>query len=155
MTAPDPIVAPSTDAPRGVGGWLLLLCVILVGLIPVFTALAASLNFRALPIDADAARTAAMIEAVLSLVLAALSVRAGWRLWTISEGAVRSARQFLWIYFGFHVVAAGVPFLFGAGDRTLLGHEVLMDLFRGGIFLAVWQSYLKHSVRVRNTYLHG
>jgi hypothetical protein len=151
--------AEATAEPRhkGVGGWLLFFCLGLTLFTPLITLglLAESYSssskyFGQFP----GLLIINVIDTLLSLGLVAFSIYAGVGLWRIRPGAVQLTKRYLWYFLGYHAVTAILPFMAGlpseANDAMLA--EVVKDTFRGGVYFAVWYSYLNKSRRVSATY---
>jgi hypothetical protein len=84
-----------------------------------------------------------------------LSIRAGIALWRIKSGAVRIAKNFLVINFGFSVISVFLPIIVGL--PTDVKAVLIPDLIRGAIqslfYSGLWYSYLNYSKRVKETYI--
>ena len=141
----------------GVGGWLLLLCFALTIGSPLSTLynLITFYNETATLFDlCPGLRNLLYIDGFLSVVLMALSIRAGIALWTIKQNAVKIAKNYFWIFMGYSVVAIFLPFTAGlpseANDAMI--PEVIKGFVQSLIFFGIWYSYLKVSKRVKATY---
>ena len=142
---------------RGVGGWLLLLCLSLTVFSPLLTLGSLAVGF------AESSKYFAqfhgllvinVVDTLLSVSLMAFSIYAGVRLWGIRPGAVRMAKIFLLCFLAYLAVAAVLPFMAGlpsAANAAMIG-VVAINTFRGVIYFAIWYSYLNTSKRVRATY---
>ena len=130
--------------PEGVGGWLLILCRLLIVYQPVTTALSADSALRSI-----STRGPGLVVAILvRLAVTGLTVGAGMALTNRAPGAVRLAAAalvasaacdvFIYTtpYYPNNRPPGDTPFYVGA---SLLYH-------------AVWLVYLFRSRRVRNTY---
>ena len=129
--------APAEPLYKGVGGWLLLLCLGLTVFSPLITlgSLAVGYSQSSKYFDQfPGLLVIVVVDTVLSLGLMAFSVYAG--------------------FLGYHIVAAILPFMAGlpsAANEAMIA-QVAKDAFRGVIFFAVWYSYLNNSKRVSATY---
>lgn len=150
--------SPPVDAQyRGVGGWLLFLCVSLTILAPLITLIVAATGFSdslELYDQFPGLLVTVVIDSILSVGLMAFSIYAGIGLWSIRPGAVQTAKAFLWCYLGYHIIAAILPFMAGlpSAVNELLIEETSKDTFRSIIYFAIWYSYLNQSKRVKATY---
>jgi hypothetical protein len=158
----QPATPPLTAAPaesryKGVGGWLLLFCLVLTVFSPLITlgSLAAgygesSKYFHQFP----GLLVITVIDTFLSVGLVAFSVYAGIGLWTIRPGAVQMARRYLFFFLGYLAISAILPFMAGlpSSVHEAMFAQVARDTFRGVIFFAIWYSYLNKSKRVSATY---
>lgn len=148
----------NVQGPKGVGGWLLFLCVVLTIISPLF-AVVGTLSgledtehlFGMYPGFAAMMR----IEAVLALVMAALSIYAGLLLWGVKPGAVQKAKRILLVFIGLSAITAVTSFMSdlpsGFNDEVVISG--IMTLVRTGVFVAIWHSYLSKSRRVAATYV--
>jgi hypothetical protein len=142
---------------RGVGGWLLVLCVILTIISPLTSLFALGTGFaETAPAFAmfPGLRIIMVIDLVLSLGVVAFSIYAGIGLWTIRPGAVRTAKAYLITFLLYHGIASVLPFLAGLPPEAneAMMKEVFKSVFRALIFFGVWFSYLNVSKRVKATY---
>ena len=140
-----------------VGGWLLLLCFALAIGSPLRTLynLITSYNATVTLFDQfPGLRSLLYIDGTLSIVLMALSIRAGIALWTIKQGAVNIAKNYLLIFLGYSVIAMFLPFIAGlpseANDAMI--PEVIKSILQSLVFFGIWYSYLNVSKRVKSTY---
>lgn len=152
--------ASSTQEPRGVGGWLLFLCITLVLVRPYFT----YVNAREVLESVDRISTVipswrsySQLLVGIDVVVALLALRAGLLLWNRSAKALASAR------FALRAVALGALLAVGVlasmpwpgagrekaieGAATPCAKEIAYAL--------IWLSYLKRSRRVANTFTTG
>jgi hypothetical protein len=148
-TLTDPAV------PAEVGGWLLVLCLVLTvtypasGLYRVFWHTVPNLIAAHSP-----ARTVLLsVYSVLFLALAAFSLIAGLKLWLVKPDAVRFARRFLLV----SLTANVAYFLFWMAvmrpTQPVSFAEMGWYHVVGPIAqTALWYFYLEHSKRVRTTY---
>ena len=135
---------PARREPERVGGWLLLLCRLLVVLHPLSLAVTASNALSALP----ARGTAVGLILVLRLVVVGFGMAAGRALQTRQAGAVTLASVAL--------VASGATDLFVYTTPYFPNNRIPGDTiyyvaaslaYHGG-----WLAYLARSTRVRATY---
>jgi hypothetical protein len=141
MTEPNQLEARS---PSGVGGWLTLLCRLLIVFQPLSLAVTASSALDALAVRG--APVAAVL--VLRLLVAALGVAAGRALQGLKPGAVALARA--------AVAASAATDLFVYTTPYFPNNRPPGDtVWYAGASLtihAAWMMYLFRSRRVRNTY---
>ena len=147
---------------KGVGGWLLVLCVILTIISPVGNAVLLCLGFveaRSLLERFPGAHALLISESILSIGLTAFSIYAGIGLWTARANAVKVARTyfvvmfcsmlFFWAFLAPSIlVNAGVP------AEVAVKVEFAPPLYKLGLLVTcwIWRSYLRKSKRVRATY---
>ena len=142
---------------RGVGGWLLLLCMGLTVFSPVLVAigiargyLADSPHFAAFP----RLRGLFFIDVALRIALTAYGIYAGVRLGLVRPRAVRTAKTYFACAAGYLVIGALLPFAAGlppAADPVLLQAAVEQSV-PALISVAIWYAYLVRSKRVKATY---
>jgi hypothetical protein len=142
---------------KGVGGWLLLFCVVLTVINPLYSIgnLVLSYNkashlFNRFP----GLLGLVIIDTALILGLTSFSIYAGVRLWRVKSGAVQTTKRLLWCVLAYNGTAAVMPFLTGhpAKNNSAMILLVIKHTFRGFMFFAVWYSYLKYSKRVKATF---
>ncbi len=157
--AADTSLAPAEPRYKGVGGWLLLLCLGLTVFTPLLTIGSLAMGFSESSKYFDQFPGLLVItvtDTVLCLGLMAFSIYAGTGLWSIRPGAVQMAKRYLLCFLGYKAVAAILPFMAGlpsAATGAMIG-AIAMDTLRGVIYFAVWYSYLDKSKRVAATYHH-
>ena len=154
---PTPPPVPAELRYKGVGGWLLLLCLGLTVFGPLITlgSLVAAYGESSKYFDQfPGLLVITVIDTFLSLGLMAFSVYAGIGLWSVRPGAVQMAKRYLLCYMGYLAIAAVLPFMAGlpSAANEAMSAEVAKDTFRGIIYFAIWHSYLNKSKRVRDTY---
>lgn len=142
----------------GVRSWLLLLCLIITIGVPIKTLYylftSYQISFQYVQISPNFQKYF-YIDLVLSLIIIALSLRAGIGLWTLKNGAVRTAKKYLLILLAYTIVAVFLPLTVGISTEVneLLIIEVIMTCLQSIVFFGVWYSYLNVSTRVKATYL--
>jgi len=154
--APAP-AAVTGPALRGVGWWLLFLCISLTILNPLMTA------FNLISAIAQTARYFRMFPGLLilsiadvgvSCAIAAFSIYAGVVLWRVGPNAVKVAKTYLIVAAVYAVVApfsallAGLP----AASNGAIISAAIVAVGRGLIYVAIWYAYLMRSKRVQATY---
>lgn len=142
---------------NGVRSWLLLLCVLLTIGIPIisfYNIFTIYLNshkyFHILP----SLERYFYIDLVLSLIVIILSIRSGIALWTLQEGAVKTAKIYLVVYLSYAGISLFLPLLVGISteiDEVLI-IEIILSSLQALIFFGVWNAYLNVSRRVKVTY---
>jgi hypothetical protein len=159
---PPAYVAPSPY--KGVGGWLLFFCVLLVILAPLGTLSSLSRTTRTadelLGPDHPLKREM-LIWTLAGLPAVVLGMVAGLRLWNVKPGAVTLAKIYLWVNVasGLLAFAVGPDYtpLFKAMARQR-GVEMDFDFFQVFAFVwsivwfLIWYSYFRVSKRVKATY---
>jgi hypothetical protein len=138
---------PNSNGPRGVGGWLLLLCVLLTVVLPanVLYGTVRSLAYR--PDGVVLVINAANIGVAL------LSLMAGIMLWRVQKNAVKVTKIFL----GLNPLHALGVFCLIATSNHLIFPRLLVSLALRILTVPLlislaWYWYLLASQRVRNTY---
>jgi Protein of unknown function (DUF2569) len=143
--------------PRGVSGWLFLLCINLTILDPFANLLnlAIGTNFARPYFDQQPVLQKLMIiNGVCSIGLAVFSIYAGISLWRILPNAVTTAKKYLGTAFLYTLVSLFLPYLIGlsAEMQKEVGAMSLLNGFITALYLYGWYQYLKRSKRVRATY---
>jgi Protein of unknown function (DUF2569) len=155
--AADTSLAPAEPRYKGVGGWLLLLCLGLTVFTPLLTIPLLAMGFSESSKyfnQFPGLLVITVTDTVLCLGLMVFSIYAGTGLWSIRTGAVQMAKRYLLCFLGYKAIAAILPFMAGlpsAATKAMIG-TVAMDTLRGVIYFAVWYSYLSMSKRVIATY---
>jgi hypothetical protein len=159
MPSPN-ISAPSNPSPgvSGVGGWLLLFCISITIISPVYSVIllitGLTQSIDVLPIYPGYIITL-ITDTVLSIGLIGFSVYTGVRLWSIKPRAVRTAKILLVSLLCYNILSPLLIYL--AGFTPSINNEILSDygkdFVRGIIFFGVWFAYLSSSKRVKNTYV--
>jgi hypothetical protein len=137
--------SPQPDKmPRGVGGWLLLLCLLLLVGQPINLAIGAaralgSLPMRGLPLA---------LTMICQLMVAGIGVGAGLALLGRRRGAATFARGSLLLSAGMDLFVYSTPFV---PNNRLPGTTPLF-VIASLAYYAVWIAYLSRSKRVQNTF---
>jgi hypothetical protein len=149
--------APAEPRYKGVGGWLLLLCIGLTVFTPLnnIGSFAVGYSESAKYFDQfPGLLVITLIKTPLILGLTVFSFYVGVGLWSIRPGAVKMAKQYLLCFLGYHAFAAILPFMAGlpsAATKAMIG-PVAVEILMSVIYFAVWYSYLSESKRVTATY---
>jgi hypothetical protein len=136
---------PQVDKmPRGVGGWLLLLCLLLLVGQPINLAIGAaralgSLPMRGLPLA---------LTMLCQLMVAGIGVGAGLALLGRRRGAATFAKGSLLLSAGMDLFVYSTPFV---PNNRLPGTTPLF-VIASLAYYAVWIAYLSRSKRVQNTF---
>jgi len=144
-----PATSKHESGPQGVGGWLLLLCVSLTIIAPLFElkigikALTNMVASRSLTVF-TASRLASVAAVYMGLAL--YSSMAGLRLWLLKPNAPHFAKTFLII--STTTVITLQLIVYAAGVHV----DILRIAFSRSVALVVWYSYLQTSRRVKATY---
>ncbi|OGR50481.1 MAG: hypothetical protein A2049_03355 [Elusimicrobia bacterium GWA2_62_23] len=141
------------NGPVGVGGWLRLLVILLMGVGPVVTV--AALGWAVLiQVKLIGLKPLALLGDALMLGLVYLSFTAGRDLKDLKPGAVKKAKLFFEAAMGMTVLT-GV-YMGNYAVFSGIGHVALLQVIEASvgflIYSLAWHSYLSNSVRVRNTY---
>lgn len=151
---------PFPDSPKGVGGWLTFLIVILTVLHPLINIVLLASEFGRVEQENPALlQISAFVQYKwfswgLVLVCCVVSMSAGYRLWkTRIWKSVKEAVISLWIIGPLATVVL-VAYLYINFGTALAGSfvDILGSLFRSLFFAGLWTAYLLRSKRVRNTY---
>jgi hypothetical protein len=160
----------STEAPsrqdehrtelHGVRGWLLLLCIYLVIVMPLIAVLGA-IGALQRAATAPALRGVLISEVVLEIALACLAAFAGWALYRMRPNAVRVAKiyfiiMFALAVFGLVMLLVTQPILTQVQDNAALFNALrapaTVAAIRQAVLSAVWLIYLMRSKRVQATF---
>jgi uncharacterized protein DUF2569 len=149
--------APAEPEYKGVGGWLLLLCLGLTVFTPLLTIGSLATTYRSSLeyfVQFPGLLVVTVIDTIFSLGLMAFGFYAGIGLWSIRPGAVKMARRFLLCTLGYQAIAAILPFMAGLPPETTaeMTGQIARDVLRSVIYFAIWYSYLDRSRRVAATY---
>jgi len=162
MSAPQPTLQlnglgnQASSEYRGVRGWLLFFCIVLVILGPLYTLGNLANGYTAASRVADrlpGLMTATIVDTIVSLAVMMLGMFAGICLWTERPSAVAIAKAFLLVRLVYSVfeislfMAALPP---AASDRFL--GSATISVIKTLFFVGLWYTYLKRSKRVRATY---
>lgn len=140
----DEVNEQAHAAPSGVGGWLLLLCLLLLVGQPINLAVSAaralgSLPMRGLPLG---------LVVLARLMVAAIGVGAGLALLGSRRGAPAFAKWSLLLSAGMDLFAYTTPFLPNNRYPGTTPFFVIASV----TYYAIWIAYLSRSTRVRNTF---
>lgn len=131
-------------APSGVGGWLLILCRLLIVYQPLSLAVTTSAALASLSVRGPGL----LVAIVMRVVVTAVTVAAGLALTNLQPGAVALARAALVLSAACDIFIYTTPYFpnnRAPGDTPIY---VAVSL----AYHAVWLVYLSRSARVRNTY---
>lgn len=132
--------------PSGVGGWLLVLCIILTIVVPADIAYQTILALRSGP------SLSGFVFILVSWCLAIFSLTAGLLLWRARPGAVTTAKLFLLTQVAFAVVVYVNNLLASSHSPESAQDLALAILPVPFSFAIIWYSYLSKSRRVQATY---
>jgi Protein of unknown function (DUF2569) len=142
------------------GGWLLVLCLVLVFWYPAISLIYIFRNTIPNLVDSHVPIRALVllsVYAVLFIPVAVFSLVAGLRLWMVKRGAVNFAKRFLWTYLGANIgyfVIWVLWTLIAQPSASVNFAEMGWGHVVGPVlFVALWYSYLERSKRVRDTYV--
>lgn len=152
----------SADGPKGVGGWLALLIIVLTVLSPVANIVMVAKEFYDIEMENP------LVLHISSyvhykwfcwgavLIASAISIAAGYLLWKKHEWkSVRLAIGALWIIGPFSVALVGLYFYvsFGSAMMSEFLKDVLGTFAKSVFWVVVWTAYLLRSKRVKNTFV--
>ena len=132
------------DAPRRVGGWLLVLCRLLIVLHPLSLAVTASNVMNALFVRG----APVAIVLLMRLAVVAFGVAAGRMLQNVRPGAVELARVALLASAALDVFVYTTPFF----PSNRMPGDTTFYLIASLAYHGVWIAYLARSKRVRATF---
>ena len=127
-----------------IGGWLLLLCRLLVVFHPLSLAITASRALSALP----ARGTAVGLILLLRLVVVGFGMAAGRALQTVQPGAVTLGKAALVASAATDVFVYTTPYF----PSNRMPGETPLYVAGSLAYAAIWIGYLSRSQRVRNTF---
>ena len=147
----------AVPAPKGVGGWLLALCLMLTLIGPMLSMVLLAEEFAALaPYLADdrVLQAATLAKIAVTACAVAFGVYAGLRLWAIRPQAVSTAKQALLFGLAADILAALLQVIFGPVSTEEAGwlREATLSLVPGLLFFTLSFAYLNSSARVQATY---
>ncbi len=139
---------------KGVGGWLLLLCIVLTILCPInelcnlyilYKLYPNALVYTGEPIE--------VIRTLLRIVIwAFVTIYIGFGLWKIRLGAARMAKRFLLFVIVYEAVYAILLTVRPWQPVTLSEARFFIKSVVNVLFFGIWYLYLKKSKRVKATY---
>lgn len=152
----------SLDGPKGVGGWLAFLIIILAILSPV-----ANIGMLAREFHEIEMETPLMLHISAYVqykwfcwgtvwLASVISIAAGILLWKKHDWkSVRYAISALWFIGPFSIILVGLYFCMSFGTDMLGGFlkDVTGSFLKSVFWAVVWTAYLLKSKRVKNTYL--
>jgi hypothetical protein len=141
MTEPS---QPERRGPEGVGGWLLLLCRLLVVFHPLSLAVTASSVLSALSVRG----MAVALILILRLVVVGFGMAAGRALQTVQPGAVTLAKAALLLSAATDVFVYTTSYF----PNNRLPGDTVYYVIASLAYHGAWLAYLLRSRRVRATY---
>lgn len=159
--SPDRSGDPFPDAPKGVGGWLIFLIIVLSVLNPL-----ANIGMLAAELRRVEQETPYLLQIpvfihykwfswALVLICSAIGIAAGYMLWKKHVWkSVRQAIVAIWIMGPLATVFVALYIYMNFGSMAAeAGGEIIGSLIRSLLFAGIWTTYLLRSKRVRNTYV--
>ena len=142
---------------KGIGGWLLFLCIALTVLTPfgLLAELSSAIDLSAqLKNSYPRFSSVVFLAALPKLLLVIFSFYAGVSLWRVKQHAVVKAQWFLISYAAFSLLHIMTAFLgdLPADIRQNVVNAYGIGALRVLAFSVVWHQYLRRSERVANTY---
>ena len=152
----------SLDGPKGVGGWLAFLIIILTILSPVANIAMLAKDFHEIEMETPIMlHISAYVQykwfcwgAVI--VASVISIAAGCLLWKKHEWkSVRYTISALWLIGPFSIVLVGLYFYMSFGTDMIGGFikDMSGPFTKSILWAVVWTAYLLKSKRVSNTYI--
>jgi hypothetical protein len=142
----------------GVRGWLVLLCLYLIIVMPLIAVLGA-IGLLQVGASTPDLRIVLFSEGALAIALAAFAAYAGWALYRMRAGAVKIAKAYFITILVLSILGLGmllVPaFLSQTPDNAALNAQrtsAMIAISWPAIFSAAWLAYLLLSKRVRATF---
>jgi len=129
---------------NGIGGWLLLLCLLLLVWQPASLAVGASSALDALPIRG----LSLALVLIAQLLVASVGIGAGLALVGRRPGAVALAKWSLGLSAAMDVFVYTTPFV----PSNRMPGETPLVVTASLLYYAIWLAYLVRSKRVRNTF---
>ena len=158
---PDRSGDPFPEAPKGVGGWLTFLIIVLSVLNPL-----ANIGMLAAELRRVEQETPYLLEIpvfihykwfswALVLACSAIGIAAGYTLWKKHVWkSVRLAMIAIWVMGPLATVLVALYIYMSFGSMAAeAGGEIIGSLIRSLLFAGIWTAYLLRSKRVRNTYV--
>ncbi len=145
-------VYPHSSSPRGIRGWLLVLCFILTILSPLIILYSIVVGWQAAsPLFEKVPGLAGLIalDSVLNIAIAAWAIFVGIRLWMGKPGADKAAKGFL---IALPIFRALIFLIVVFSDVRGLGFGAFISLFQSSVFAMIWHAYLDRSKRVQATF---
>ncbi len=141
-----------------VGGWLLVLCIILTIVLPLrsFVGLSSSydemIKYRDVFPDLQVAY---YINSAITMIVSILSILVGSWIWALDKDSVSITKTFLIVYFCAVVIILLVQFfaLLPSVDNLAVNLEIGKRLLGALLFSVVWYWYLSVSKRVKGTFV--
>lgn len=143
---------------KGVGGWLLLLCLSLT----IFTPIARLVNLtegikysNTYSAQFSSLFNVLIIDGLLGIGVVCFSIYAGFSLWTVKRNAVKIAKTCLFVFLVHSVIVVFLYFMAGLSsqDKSTLLLQGTKMILPTVIYFAVWYAYLSNSKRVKATYI--
>lgn len=154
---------PFPDAPKGIGGWLIFLIIVLSVLNPL-----ANIGMLAAELRRVEQETPYLLQIpvfihykwfswALVLICSVIGIVAGYTLWKKHVWkSVRQAIIAIWIMGPLATVLIALYIYMNFGSMAVeAGGEIVGSLVRSLVFAGIWTAYLLRSKRVRNTYTKG
>jgi hypothetical protein len=142
---------------HGVRGWLLVLCLYLMALIPALAILGLIGAWQTAP-SSPILQSALALEAVFELALAGFSFYAGLMLYRVRPNAVSIAKVYFITILTLGLLGLGIVVLASFGQRSdvafsnMLRGPAAFAAIRVVLLSLIWLVYLERSKRVRATY---
>jgi hypothetical protein len=157
---PDPTDRPYPGAPEGIGGWLLLFCIILTLVTPALFAYQAlpgfSDEFATIAESYPAIGKAFWVETVAYAVITCYGLLIGIMLWRHHPSSKGWAKNYLRIRLGLYIFMSLILYILTSGLPGDVGNAFTGSLMTGVVmeflFFALWFGYFSKSKRVANTY---
>lgn len=144
---------------EGVGGWLLVLCVVFTIATPFVSAHNLLVNYQVASSDFEYVQGLEeylFVVTGLRLFLTIFSMHAGISLWTERPRAVRTAKAYLWTFLAVLLVAVVLAFVmvdWPPSKMEDLIKELAIEVVESLLFFIGCYTYLSTSKRVKTTYL--
>lgn len=148
--------------PKGVEGWLLLLCFVLIIFSPILTLggivnTLQSMKENHLFLDRHPGLYSVLrADIILSSIVCYYGINAGWALYKINVGAVKKVKNYFIIATAYQIASFLLPMTVEDLPKEYIdsiSNEGSKQTIKSLLSIAVWYLYIVKSKRVKNTYL--
>jgi hypothetical protein len=139
---------------KGIGGWLLLFCIVLTIITPILSASQIVSGYVNTPITNSTVKAALIIESGIGGLLHFYGFVTGCIVWSGNKNGAVYAKRFLIInIIGFFAIATSVALLFDSPEarHKVIGSYILL-IPKEIAFFTIWWFYFKYSKRIKFLY---
>lgn len=149
-----------SESLAGVGGWLLLLCILLTIIQPAFAIFTLSVSYNEVSqyyALFPGLKSNYELTIMIAVIMGILSIRAGIYLWQKLPEAVEVAKNYLKLNLFVSIAVAFLPFTAGLPSEmnSFLMSNTIYSIFGALVFFFLWHTYLNRSKRVKATYIEN